>query len=241
VRLTPIQNKLEIKAMPMKVFTAGDLDGFFGLFVDNLLQILLIAVLGTSLRGFSPEMVAQRILPGVAERRVAEVVRQRHRFHQVFVQVQQAGDGAGDLRHFEAVGEAGAKQVAFVVDEHLGLVFQPPERGGMNDAVTVALEFGARRGGGFGMQPPAGLVGMRGVGCEWGHGRDAWSMSGEANAASVQHSEACRNRRNPAGTASSTRPGGNRACNRRGQPAGERAGAGRPAQWLVPAERVVLL
>ena len=74
----------------------------------------------------------------------------------------------------------------------------------MNDAVAVALEFGARRGGGFGMQPPAGLVGMRGVGCEWGHGRDAWSMSGEANAASVQHSEACRNRRNPAGTVRST-------------------------------------
>ena len=50
----------------MKVFTVGDLDGFFGLFIDNLLQILLIAVLGTSLCGFSPEMIAQRILPGVA-------------------------------------------------------------------------------------------------------------------------------------------------------------------------------
>jgi AGZA family xanthine/uracil permease-like MFS transporter len=50
----------------MKVFTVGDLDGFFGLFIDNLLQILLIAVLGTSLCGFPPEMIAQRILPGVA-------------------------------------------------------------------------------------------------------------------------------------------------------------------------------
>ena len=52
--------------MRMKVFTVGDLDGFFGLFIDNLLQILLIAVLGTSLCGFPPEMIAQRILPGVA-------------------------------------------------------------------------------------------------------------------------------------------------------------------------------
>jgi AGZA family xanthine/uracil permease-like MFS transporter len=44
----------------------GDLDGFFGLFVDNLLQIMLIVVLGGSLCGFPPEMIAQRILPGVA-------------------------------------------------------------------------------------------------------------------------------------------------------------------------------
>ncbi|MDO9386790.1 MAG: hypothetical protein Q7T65_08800, partial [Thiobacillus sp.] len=66
------------------------------------------------------------------------------------------------------------------------------------------------------------LVGMRGVGCEWGHGRDAWSMSDEANTASVQHTEACRNRRNPA---RSTRPGNNRGD----QPAGERAGTGRSA------------
>ena len=48
------------------IFRRGDLDGFFGLFVDNLLQILLIAVLGPRLCGFSPELIADRILPGVA-------------------------------------------------------------------------------------------------------------------------------------------------------------------------------
>jgi hypothetical protein len=106
----------------------------------------------------------QRILPGVAEGRVAEVVRQRHRFHQVLVQVQHSRDGAADLRHFQAVGEPRAEQVALVVDEHLGLVFQPAERGGMDDAVAVALELGARRGGRFGVPAPAGLTGMRGVG-----------------------------------------------------------------------------
>jgi hypothetical protein len=66
-------------------------------------------------------------------------------------------------------------------------------------------------------------------------------MSGEANAASVQHTEACRNRRNFAATAGQPARAAIGACNRRGQPAGERAGAGRPAQWLVPAERVILL
>lgn len=45
-------------------FTRGDLDGFFGLFIDNLLQLMLIAVLGRVVCGFSPELLAQRILPG---------------------------------------------------------------------------------------------------------------------------------------------------------------------------------
>lgn len=50
----------------MKAFQRGDLDGFFGLFVDNLLQVMLIAVLGPALCGFAPAMIAERILPGVA-------------------------------------------------------------------------------------------------------------------------------------------------------------------------------
>jgi AGZA family xanthine/uracil permease-like MFS transporter len=44
----------------------GDLDGFFGLMVDNLVQVLVIVALSTSLAGLPPEMVYQRILPGVA-------------------------------------------------------------------------------------------------------------------------------------------------------------------------------
>ena len=90
----------------------------------------------------------QRILPGVAERRVAEVMRQRDGFDQVFVEPQVARDRAADLRNLEAVRKPRAKQVAFVIDEYLGLVFEPAERGGMNDAVAVALKFAApaRRG-----------------------------------------------------------------------------------------------
>ena len=48
----------------------------------------------------------ERVLPGVAERRMAEVVRQRHRLHQVFVQRHDARDGAADLRDFQAVWPA---------------------------------------------------------------------------------------------------------------------------------------
>ncbi len=50
------------------------------------------------------------------------------------------GDGAGDLRNFKAVGQAGPVVIAFVIDEDLGLVFQPTERGRMDDAVAVALK-----------------------------------------------------------------------------------------------------
>ena len=73
--------------------------------------------------------VVQRVLAGVAERRVAEVVRQRDRFDQVFVQPQRARDRAADLRHLEGMRQPRAEQVALVVQEHLGLVYQAAERG----------------------------------------------------------------------------------------------------------------
>lgn len=44
----------------------GDLDGLFGLFVDNLLQLLLIFTLCPMLCGLSPSEVMTKILPGAA-------------------------------------------------------------------------------------------------------------------------------------------------------------------------------
>jgi adenine/guanine/hypoxanthine permease len=44
----------------------GDLDGFFGLFVDNLIQIILIVMLCGAILHMPGEMVYGRILPGVA-------------------------------------------------------------------------------------------------------------------------------------------------------------------------------
>ena len=91
-----------------------------------------------------------------------EVVRQRQRLGQVLVETQHAGDGAGDLRHLQAVGEARAIVVALVEHEHLRLVGEAPEGGGMHDAVAVALEGGAHGAGGLGVDaarrsPPPGL------------------------------------------------------------------------------------
>ena len=44
------------------------------------------------------------------------------------------------------MSEARAKQITFVIDEYLRLVFEPAKRRGMDDAVSVALEFRADLG-----------------------------------------------------------------------------------------------
>jgi AGZA family xanthine/uracil permease-like MFS transporter len=44
----------------------GDIDGFFGLAIDNLVQLLLIDALCRGVLGFPPELVYGRILPGAA-------------------------------------------------------------------------------------------------------------------------------------------------------------------------------
>jgi len=44
----------------------GDIDGFFGLFVDNLLQLMLIAVLCGKVCGMPSDIVFGKILPGAA-------------------------------------------------------------------------------------------------------------------------------------------------------------------------------
>ena len=49
-----------------RLFVRGDIDGFFGLALDNLIQVLLISALWTQVLGFSTERLYGRILPGVA-------------------------------------------------------------------------------------------------------------------------------------------------------------------------------
>src|SRR5436190_4314445 len=51
---------------PFFRISKGDLDGFFGLFVDNLLQLLLIFTLCPFMCGITAAEVATKILPGAA-------------------------------------------------------------------------------------------------------------------------------------------------------------------------------
>jgi hypothetical protein len=71
---------------------------------------------------------------------MAEVMGQRHGLRQVLVETQRAGHGAGHLRHLQRMGQAGAEIVALMLHEDLRLVLEPPERGGVDDPVAVALE-----------------------------------------------------------------------------------------------------
>jgi len=52
------------RAQPLIV--AGDIDGFFGIAIDNLIQLLLILGLCTGVLGFDGELVLGTILPGAA-------------------------------------------------------------------------------------------------------------------------------------------------------------------------------
>ena len=59
-----IQHATRVTSLPW--FVRGDIDGFFGLFIDNLLQLMLVAVLCKVVCGFPPELITGRILPGAA-------------------------------------------------------------------------------------------------------------------------------------------------------------------------------
>src|SRR4051812_48296637 len=50
----------------MRWMVRGDIDGFFGLALDNLVQLLLIDTLCRFVLGFPPELVYGRVLPGAA-------------------------------------------------------------------------------------------------------------------------------------------------------------------------------
>ncbi|MEI6105636.1 MAG: NCS2 family permease [Opitutae bacterium] len=50
----------------MKLFSRGDTEGFVVAFVNNLVQLLILAPLCTIVLGFSPALIYGRILPGVA-------------------------------------------------------------------------------------------------------------------------------------------------------------------------------
>jgi len=84
--------------------------------------------------------VVQGVLARMAKRGVPQVVRQRDRLHQVLMQTQGPRQRTRQLRDLQRMGHAGAKQVALVVQKDLGFIDQAAKRGGMHDAVSVALK-----------------------------------------------------------------------------------------------------
>ena len=93
-------------------------------------------------------------LPGMPERRVAQVVPERDGFGQFLVEPQDLGDAPGDLRHLERVREPCPVVVAGGREKHLRLVLETPERLAVDDAIPVALKGGLMASSASGRRRP---------------------------------------------------------------------------------------
>jgi hypothetical protein len=82
----------------------------------------------------------QRIFPGMAEGRVAQIMRQRERLGQILIEAQQPRNGPRNLSHFNGMGQPRAEMIALMVDKHLRFVLQAAKGGRVDDAVTVPLK-----------------------------------------------------------------------------------------------------
>lgn len=66
IALDPGGRGWQVARVRTRWFVRGDVDGFFGLFLDNLLQLMVIAVLCRTVCGLPAELINGRILPGAA-------------------------------------------------------------------------------------------------------------------------------------------------------------------------------
>ena len=113
-----------------------------------------------------PHGGVQRFFSGMAKGRMSDVVHQGEGLHQIHVQPKLGGDGAGDLRDFDGMGEAIAEVVGEAAGKNLCLGFEPAKSAGMNDAVPVPLEIiaigmlGFRNSASAGLFDPHGVVGQ---------------------------------------------------------------------------------
>ena len=104
--------------------------------VDDAQGVFIVAE-GASV---SLEDAGEGFFSSVAEGGVAEIVAEGDRLREVFVEAESTGYGTGYLHHLQGVREACPEVVAVRGDEDLGLVHEPTEGLGVDNAVPVALE-----------------------------------------------------------------------------------------------------
>ena len=92
--------------------------------VDDAQRVLVVAEAAADAL---VQRAVERLLAGVPERRMAEVVAQPDRLGQVLVQPQRPRDRARDPAGLDRVREPRAVVVALGIDEHLRLVLEPSE------------------------------------------------------------------------------------------------------------------
>ena len=84
--------------------------------------------------------VIERSLPGMSERRVSEIVAERDRLHQIFIQPQSLCDRPGILGNLQRMRQPGPVMVSAGQKKDLCLLLQPPECLAVEDPVPVSLE-----------------------------------------------------------------------------------------------------
>src|SRR5215472_15099833 len=89
---------------------------------------------------------------------MADIVYERERFDQIDVQAELGGNGTGDLRDLDGVGQAVAEVIGVAAGKNLGFVFEAPEGAGVDDAVAIALKGIAVRVRRLGKTASAGLL-----------------------------------------------------------------------------------
>ena len=79
---------------------------------------------------------------------MTQIMRETDGLDEILVEAHGAGDRPRDLCDFQRMSQPRAIEVAFVIDEDLGLVHESTKRGAMNDSIAVALKLatiGGRR------------------------------------------------------------------------------------------------
>src|SRR5438067_1040495 len=114
-----------------------------------------ISVRPSPIVSVTTSLTSVAMLAGMAERRMSEVVAERNRFGQLFVQAQHLRDRPRDLRHLERVRQPRAVMIAGRREEHLRLVLQTPERLAVDDPIAVPLKRRPDVVFALGSKPPA--------------------------------------------------------------------------------------
>ena len=85
----------------------------------------------------------ERRFPGMAERRVSEIMAERNGFGQILIQIQRPRNRAGNLGYLECVRQAGPVMISLRSEKHLCFVFHPAKGFGVENPVPVSLVDGA--------------------------------------------------------------------------------------------------
>src|SRR5205823_920513 len=87
-----------------------------------------------------PHGDVQGSLPSMPKRRMADIMNQRQRLNQIFIQAEFRSNGARNLGDLNGVSKTVAKVVGVAARKYLGLVFQTAKGARMDDPITVPLK-----------------------------------------------------------------------------------------------------